>query len=158
MLAPELATMLVVLMTDAAAGPRTLAAALAAACADTFETLDADGCSSTNDTVLLLASGAGRPAGAESPTAVLQPVCADLAGQLAADAEGATRTIGVVVRGAADRADPLTVARAVDVTPDPLRLAPPLIVSRPELARFTGALPGLLEAARRPAGRPAETG
>jgi glutamate N-acetyltransferase/amino-acid N-acetyltransferase len=113
MIAPELATMLVVLTTDAAADRQTLAASLGDACADTFGVLDTDGCSSTNDTVLLLASGAAGPADRDRLSAALGPLCADLAEQLLADAEGATKAIRVRVSGAATRDDALAVGRAV---------------------------------------------
>jgi glutamate N-acetyltransferase/amino-acid N-acetyltransferase len=114
MLAPELATMLVVLTTDADLEPHVLDAALGAATAVTFERLDTDGCLSTNDTVVLLASGASgvRPE-PEEFTAVLVDACADLAHQLAADAEGAGKLITVEVRGAASEPDAVQVARAV---------------------------------------------
>lgn len=114
MIAPELATMLVVLTTDADVEPTELRAALAGACAASFERIDTDGCMSTNDTVLLLASGASgvRPDPAEF-TDVLTAVCTDLARQLVADAEGATKLITIEVVGAATEADAVQVARAV---------------------------------------------
>ncbi|HMA46754.1 MAG TPA: bifunctional glutamate N-acetyltransferase/amino-acid acetyltransferase ArgJ [Frankiaceae bacterium] len=110
MLAPSLATMLAVLTTDAVVDAGTADRALRAAVAATFERVDSDGCLSTNDTVLLLASGAsGRPL----PDGLLTAVCADLAGQLVADAEGSTKTVAVRVVGAVDEADALEVGRAV---------------------------------------------
>jgi glutamate N-acetyltransferase/amino-acid N-acetyltransferase len=114
MLAPALATMLVVLTTDAVADPDTLDAALRSATALTFDRVDVDGCMSTNDTVVLLASGASgvAPEAAELTEAVTQ-VCADLARQLVADAEGAHHEVAVEVCGAASEADALEVARAV---------------------------------------------
>ncbi|WP_226344756.1 bifunctional glutamate N-acetyltransferase/amino-acid acetyltransferase ArgJ [Agilicoccus flavus] len=114
MLAPALATMLVVVTTDAVADPEELDAALRAACAGTFDRVDSDGCMSTNDTVLLLSSGASgvRPASAELAAAVHE-VCARLARALVADAEGARHDIAVEVVGAADEADALEVARAI---------------------------------------------
>jgi glutamate N-acetyltransferase/amino-acid N-acetyltransferase len=114
MLAPALATMLCVLTTDAQLTVAELDGALRAATAQTFDRVDTDGCMSTNDTVLLLASGAAgvRPAPAEF-TATLTSVCADLAHQLVADAEGASKTVQVEVVGAASAADALTAARAV---------------------------------------------
>jgi len=114
MLAPTLATMLCVLTTDAELPPRDLDGALRSAVAKTFDRVDTDGCMSTNDTVLLLASGASGvcPATADF-SAVVTEVCADLARQLVADAEGATKTVAVEVVGAATEADALTVARAV---------------------------------------------
>ena len=114
MLAPELATMLVVLTTDAVADAATLDAALRSATAATFDRLDSDGCMSTNDTVLLLASGASgvTPPADELATAV-QSVCADLALQLLADAEGASKEIRIDVVRAASEAEAVTGARAV---------------------------------------------
>jgi glutamate N-acetyltransferase/amino-acid N-acetyltransferase len=114
MLAPAMATMLCVLTTDAVAGSATLDAALRAACRLTFDRLDSDGCMSTNDTVLLMASGASgiEPSPAEL-TAAVTAACHDLSRQLLADAEGATKQIAVEVVGAADEDDAVTVGRAV---------------------------------------------
>ncbi len=114
MLAPALATMLVVLTTDADLRPAVLDAALRAATATTFDRLDTDGCMSTNDTVLLLASGASgtTPDPAEF-TALLTTACADLASQLQADAEGATKAITIEVTGAASEPDAVEAGRAV---------------------------------------------
>jgi len=114
MLAPALATMLCVLTTDADLTPAELDAALRSATAVTFDRLDADGCMSTNDTVLLLASGASgaRPEHREF-TVTLTEVCADLTRQLQLDAEGAEKMISIEVVGAASEADALTVGRAV---------------------------------------------
>jgi len=114
MLAPGLATMLVVLTTDARATPERLGAALRAATRITFDRVDSDGCMSTNDTVLLLASGASgvEPTAVELDAAVHE-VCARLARALVADAEGATHDIAVEVIGAASEDDAVEVARAV---------------------------------------------
>ena len=114
MIAPSLATMLCVLTTDAVADAAALDAALRKAAAQTFERLDIDGSCSTNDTVLLLASGASeiRPSQSDLDDAVLR-VCDDLCRQLQADAEGVTKRITVTVTGAASEADALTVARTV---------------------------------------------
>ncbi|GAA4589366.1 glutamate N-acetyltransferase/amino-acid N-acetyltransferase [Actinoplanes octamycinicus] len=114
MLAPALATMLVVITTDASADNETLDAALRAATRVTFDRIDADGCMSTNDTVLLLASGASdrQPTLAELTAAVTE-VCHDLAQQLIADAEGATKHIAIEVAGAASEADAVQVGRTV---------------------------------------------
>jgi glutamate N-acetyltransferase/amino-acid N-acetyltransferase len=114
MLAPGLATMLVVLTTDASAGNDALDAALRSATRVTFDRIDADGCMSTNDTVLLLASGASdvQPDPDELAAAVTE-VCHDLAQQLIADAEGATKHIAIEVLGAATEADAVEVGRAV---------------------------------------------
>jgi glutamate N-acetyltransferase/amino-acid N-acetyltransferase len=114
MLAPALATMLVVVTTDAFADSATLDAVLREATRTTFDRVDSDGCMSTNDTVLLLASGASgsTPAREDLQTAVTA-VCADLARQLVADAEGASKEVAIEVLGAASEADALEVARSV---------------------------------------------
>ncbi|MFC0033848.1 bifunctional glutamate N-acetyltransferase/amino-acid acetyltransferase ArgJ [Micromonospora chaiyaphumensis] len=114
MLAPGMATMLCVLTTDAVAGPETLDAALRAATRVTFDRVDSDGCMSTNDTVLLLASGASgiEPTEAEL-TAAVTAACHDLAQQLIADAEGATKQIAIEVVGAASEDDAVEVGRSV---------------------------------------------
>jgi len=114
MLAPALATMLVVVTTDAVADADTLDAALRSATAVTFDRIDSDGCMSTNDTVLLLASGASgvTPEAAEL-TAAVTAVCGDLARQLIADAEGAHHDIEIEIRTAASESDALEVARAI---------------------------------------------
>ena len=114
MLAPGLATMLVVLTTDAVADSSALDRALRAATRVSFDRLDSDGAMSTNDTVLLLASGAS---GVEPPQDLLQAAvtraCADLAAQLLADAEGATKEIAIEVVHAATEDDAVTVGRTV---------------------------------------------
>lgn len=114
MLAPSLATMLCVITTDAVAGPEALDAALRHATSRTFDRLDVDGSCSTNDTVLLLSSGASEvtPSQAELDEAVLR-VCDDLCAQLQADAEGVTKRILVTVTGAAGDEDALTAARVI---------------------------------------------
>jgi glutamate N-acetyltransferase/amino-acid N-acetyltransferase len=114
MLAPALATMLVVLTTDADVDAATCDAALRATCRTTFDRLDSDGCQSTNDTVALLASGAAgvRPDPRAFATAV-RAACHDLAMQLLADAEGAEHDIAIEVRHAATEDDAVEVARAV---------------------------------------------
>ncbi len=114
MLAPSLATMLCVLTTDAAVDSPAADAALRAAVATTFDRLDADGCMSTNDTVVLLASGASGVAPPPQELAqAVHAVCAELAGQLLADAEGATKEVEIVVSGAADEDDAVQVGRAI---------------------------------------------
>ncbi|SDT79790.1 bifunctional glutamate N-acetyltransferase/amino-acid acetyltransferase ArgJ [Actinoplanes derwentensis] len=114
MLAPALATMLVVITTDASADNDTLDAALRAATRVTFDRIDADGCMSTNDTVLLMASGASnRQPTVEELTAAVTEVCHDLAQQLITDAEGATKHIAIEVQGAASEADAVQVGRTV---------------------------------------------
>jgi glutamate N-acetyltransferase/amino-acid N-acetyltransferase len=114
MLAPGLATMLAVVTTDAAADGAMLDRVLRSAASRTFDRVDSDGCMSTNDTVLLLASGASgvTPAEADLQAAVDQ-VCHDLARQLVDDAEGSSKTIAVEVVRAASEDDAVTVARAV---------------------------------------------
>ncbi|MEP6852673.1 MAG: bifunctional glutamate N-acetyltransferase/amino-acid acetyltransferase ArgJ [bacterium] len=114
MLAPSLATMLCVITTDAVVDAGGLDAALRNGVRTTFDRLDADGCMSTNDTVLLLANGAsGVTPDAATFAAAVHAVCADLAGQLLADAEGATKEVAITVRGAAGEDEAVEVARAV---------------------------------------------
>lgn len=114
MLAPSLATMLVVLTTDAVADAAQLDTALRAATATTFDRVDVDGCISTNDTVLLLASGAsGVTPDVGAFAQAVHDVCRDLALQLVADAEGATKQVRVDVVDARSEPDALDVARAV---------------------------------------------
>ncbi|MGW6917060.1 bifunctional glutamate N-acetyltransferase/amino-acid acetyltransferase ArgJ [Kitasatospora sp. NPDC054939] len=114
MLAPGLATMLVVLTTDADADAGALDAALRAATRTTFDRVDSDGCMSTNDTVLLLASGAsGTAPDAAEFTEAVRTVCADLARQLIGDAEGASKDIRIDVVGAATEDEAVEVARTV---------------------------------------------
>ena len=114
MLAPGLATMLCVLTTDADLDPAQLDAALRTATATTFDRLDTDGCMSTNDTVLLMASGASGVVPDKTEfTLALTEVCADLARQMQLDAEGANKMITIEVVGAASEADAVTVGRSV---------------------------------------------
>ncbi|MEO6791913.1 MAG: bifunctional glutamate N-acetyltransferase/amino-acid acetyltransferase ArgJ [Ornithinibacter sp.] len=114
MLAPSLATMLVVLTTDAVVDPGDLDAVLRSATALTFDRVDSDGCMSTNDTVLLMSSGAsGVSVTSADLAAAVTEVCASLARQLVADAEGAHHDIAIEVRSAASEADALEVARSV---------------------------------------------
>jgi glutamate N-acetyltransferase/amino-acid N-acetyltransferase len=114
MLAPALATMLVVLTTDADLTAAQCDAALRAAVGTTFDRLDTDGCMSTNDTVLLLASGAsGTAPDPAAFTALLTSACAGLAGQMQQDAEGASKAITIEVTGAASEADAVLVGRAI---------------------------------------------
>jgi glutamate N-acetyltransferase/amino-acid N-acetyltransferase len=114
MLAPSLATMLCVLTTDAVVESGALEGALRRATARTFDRLDVDGSCSTNDTVLLLASGASEiaPSQADLDDAVLR-VCDDLCAQLQADAEGVTKRVTVTVTGAVTEDDALIAARTV---------------------------------------------
>jgi glutamate N-acetyltransferase / amino-acid N-acetyltransferase len=114
MLAPGLATMLVFLTTDADVTPVVADAALRSATRVTFDRLDSDGCMSTNDSVVLLASGSsGVRAEPGEFTAALTALCRDLARQLQRDAEGADHDIDITVRGAATESDAVDVARAV---------------------------------------------
>ncbi|MGA8995833.1 MAG: bifunctional glutamate N-acetyltransferase/amino-acid acetyltransferase ArgJ [Nocardioidaceae bacterium] len=114
MLAPQLATMLVVLTTDADVEADVLDRALRAATRVSFDRLDSDGCMSTNDTVTVLASGASgvRPS-EEEVTSVLTEACGDLAQQLLHDAEGADHDIAITVHGAATEEEAVEVGRSV---------------------------------------------
>ncbi|WP_216589492.1 bifunctional glutamate N-acetyltransferase/amino-acid acetyltransferase ArgJ [Streptomyces brasiliscabiei] len=114
MLAPGLATMLAVLTTDADVPSAALGQALRDATRTTFDRVDSDGCMSTNDTVLLLASGAAEvtPAPEEFAEAV-RAVCADLARQLIGDAEGASKDIRIEVVGADSESDAVEVGRTI---------------------------------------------
>jgi glutamate N-acetyltransferase / amino-acid N-acetyltransferase len=115
---PAHATMLAVVTTDAVAEPAALRAALAAATATTFNRITVDGCQSTNDTVLLLASGAsGTRPHPDDLTDAVEAVCHDLAGQMLADAEGATKVVRVRVGGAGGVTGALAVARRIADSP-----------------------------------------
>jgi glutamate N-acetyltransferase/amino-acid N-acetyltransferase len=114
MLAPGLATMLVVLTTDADLPAEALDASLRAATRVTFDRLDSDGCMSTNDTVVLLSSAESGVVPAQDDfTAAVSELCADLARQLQADAEGASHDIRIEVVGAADEDDAVEVGRSI---------------------------------------------
>ncbi|NBX70463.1 MAG: bifunctional glutamate N-acetyltransferase/amino-acid acetyltransferase ArgJ [Actinobacteria bacterium] len=114
MLAPGLATMLVVITTDAVISQKDADTALRHATRVSFDRIDSDGCMSTNDTVLLLASGATDEVVQISEfTDALTTVCLDLARQLIADAEGSTKDIKIVVSNAATEEEAVEVARAV---------------------------------------------
>ncbi|MFF4581302.1 bifunctional glutamate N-acetyltransferase/amino-acid acetyltransferase ArgJ [Streptomyces sp. NPDC001389] len=114
MLAPGLATMLVVLTTDADLDGATLDKALRDATRTTFDRVDSDGCMSTNDTVLLLASGAsGQVPAYEDFAGAVRTVCDDLARQLIGDAEGASKDIRIEVVGAASEDDAVEVGRSI---------------------------------------------
>ncbi|MHB8439330.1 MAG: bifunctional ornithine acetyltransferase/N-acetylglutamate synthase, partial [Acidimicrobiales bacterium] len=114
MLAPNMATMLAVLTTDASAEPALLHDALRRAVDGSFNAMTVDGCTSTNDTVLVLASGRSgvTPSGHELAEA-LGEACTQLAGMMAADAEGATKVMHVIVRGAHSDAEAHVAARKV---------------------------------------------
>ncbi|MET0729418.1 MAG: bifunctional glutamate N-acetyltransferase/amino-acid acetyltransferase ArgJ [Acidimicrobiales bacterium] len=114
MLAPNMATMLAVLTTDAAVETAELSTALRAGVADSFNAMSVDGCTSTNDTVILLASGAAGPP--EDPAAFRTAVagaCLDLARQMVGDAEGHTKVVDVEVTGALSEEDARAGARKV---------------------------------------------
>ncbi|KMS84484.1 bifunctional glutamate N-acetyltransferase/amino-acid acetyltransferase ArgJ [Prauserella rugosa] len=114
MLAPALATMLVVITTDAELDSAAADRALRAATRVTFDRLDSDGCMSTNDTVLLMCSGASGVAADEAAfTEKLTEVCHDLAQQLLSDAEGADHDIAIEVVGAASEDDAVEVGRSI---------------------------------------------
>ncbi len=112
MLAPALATMLSVVMTDAILPPNAQEM-FSRVCDRTFNRIDSDGCMSTNDTVLLMGSGAS---GVELPAAqleeILMQICGSLAAQLIEDAEGSTKTVAITVEGAISESDAVAVARA----------------------------------------------
>ncbi|WP_054055852.1 bifunctional glutamate N-acetyltransferase/amino-acid acetyltransferase ArgJ [Alloactinosynnema sp. L-07] len=114
MCAPNMATMLSVITTDALIDPSAVEPALRTAVEFTFNRLDVDGGTSTNDTVLLLASGASDVAVTEAEfTEALTAVCADLVAQLQADAEGVTKHVTITVQGAASDSEALATARIV---------------------------------------------
>ena len=114
MLAPQLATMLVVLTTDAVVPAADADRALRAATRVSFDRLDSDGCMSTNDTVTLLASGAsGVTPDPHDFTRALTDACSDLAMRLLADAEGADHEIAITVLNAATEDEAVDVARSV---------------------------------------------
>jgi glutamate N-acetyltransferase/amino-acid N-acetyltransferase len=112
MLAPALATMLSVVLTDAVL-PASAQEIFARVCDRTYNRIDSDGCMSTNDTVLLMGSGAsGVELSAAALEAVLMEICTSLAAQLIEDAEGSTKTVAITINGAASEADAVEVARA----------------------------------------------
>jgi glutamate N-acetyltransferase/amino-acid N-acetyltransferase len=113
MLAPSLATMLVVITSDAVVPVGRLQSELSYSTQMSFERVDSDGCLSTNDTVIVMANGAsGVTPSAQEWSDALTAVCTDLAMQLLADAEGSTKDIAITVRNAASELDALTAARA----------------------------------------------
>ena len=113
MLAPEMATMLAVITTDALVDPAQLRSMLVDAVAGSFNSLLVDGATSTNDTVIALASGLFGPVQPSVLAPVLAEACASLAAMMAADAEGATKVAIIRVHGAADDAEARRAARAV---------------------------------------------
>src|SRR5699024_983764 len=114
MLAPGLATMLVVITTDAAVDQSVLDQALRSATSQSFDRLDTDGCMSTNNTVILMSSAAHDAAvDAQEFTSLLREVCLDLMHQLHVDAEGAHHDIAITTTGAASEDDAVEVSRSV---------------------------------------------
>ena len=113
MLSPNMATMLAVLTTDAGATREELQAALTAGVDASFNTLDVDGCTSTNDTVLLLSSGLAGPVDPQALAAAVAQACTSLAEQMAGDAEGATKVVRLSVTGAHSDDEAATGARYV---------------------------------------------
>jgi glutamate N-acetyltransferase/amino-acid N-acetyltransferase len=113
MLAPNMATMLAVLTTDAAVTPEALQQALRSASDNSFNAVSVDGCTSTNDTVIVMAGGQGAEVGADAFTDALTWACIDLAEKMAADAEGATKLARVTVTGAVSDAEARVAARKV---------------------------------------------
>ncbi|HVM07148.1 MAG TPA: bifunctional glutamate N-acetyltransferase/amino-acid acetyltransferase ArgJ [Acidimicrobiales bacterium] len=113
MLAPNMATMLAVLTTDADVDADVLQAALRGAVAESFNKLSVDGCTSTNDTVIVLANGRGSRPSHDAIAAALTEACQDLAAQMAGDAEGATKVVRITVQGAASTEDAAAGARNI---------------------------------------------
>lgn len=112
MLAPELATMLVAITTDAVVASDRLNHALREATRLSFDRVDSDGCQSTNDTVIALASGLSGEISDDDLVSGLTEICTSLARQLIADAEGASKEVAITVKNAASEDDALEVARA----------------------------------------------
>jgi glutamate N-acetyltransferase / amino-acid N-acetyltransferase len=113
MLAPSLATMLSVVMTDAVVMTSALPEIFKRVCDRTFNRIDSDGCTSTNDTVLLLSSGAsGKEISGPDLEELLFDVCSSLAHQLIQDAEGHTKVVSIVTKNAASEEDAVSVGRA----------------------------------------------
>ncbi|MGQ0559115.1 MAG: bifunctional ornithine acetyltransferase/N-acetylglutamate synthase, partial [Sphingosinicella sp.] len=113
MIAPDMATMLAFLTTDAAVPPAAMQRALAEAADATFNTLNVDGATSTNDTAILLASGRRGAADEREFSEKLRALCEDLTLQMARDAEGMTRMARILVSGAASDAEARAAARAI---------------------------------------------
>jgi glutamate N-acetyltransferase/amino-acid N-acetyltransferase len=113
MLAPNMATMLAVLTTDAAVEPAALQAALRKGVAASFNEMTIDGCTSTNDTVMILASGKGDEPDTDEFSAAVAEACADLSRQMVADAEGATKLATIRVTGAASDEEAARAARKI---------------------------------------------
>ena len=112
MLAPALATMLSVVMTDAVL-PANAQEIFSRVCDRTYNRIDSDGCMSTNDTVLLMGSGAsGVELNSLELEKILMDICNSLSAQLIEDAEGSTKTVAITVKGAVSERDAVEVARA----------------------------------------------
>jgi glutamate N-acetyltransferase/amino-acid N-acetyltransferase len=138
MIRPDMATMLVVVTTDAIAAPATVDQALRVAVDESFHALNVDGCPSTNDAVILLASGlSGVEPSIEELTETVTTVCWDLANQLARDAEGASRVIAVEVIGAPDDH---TARRAGRLITDSALVRAAFYGGDPNWGRLLGAL------------------
>ena len=138
MVRPDMATMLVVVTTDAVVDAAELDAALRTAVDESFHALNIAGCPSTNDTVILLASGAsGTHPGPDALTAAITAVCWDLANQLAADAEGASRVVTINVVGAATDA---LARRAGRIVADSALVRSAFYGGDPNWGRLLGAL------------------
>ena len=113
MLAPSLATMLSVVMTDAVVDPANLQSIFSRVCERTYNRIDSDGCTSTNDTVLFLSSGASKVKISDLELElVLMDVCGSLAQQLIEDAEGHTKVVSITIRNAASEEEAVNVGRA----------------------------------------------
>jgi glutamate N-acetyltransferase/amino-acid N-acetyltransferase len=113
MLAPSLATMLSVVMTDAVVGESHLQEIFTRVCDRTYNRIDSDGCTSTNDTVLFLSSGASSKEISDAELEeILSEVCGSLAQQLIQDAEGHTKVVSIVIQNAASEDDAVSVGRA----------------------------------------------
>ena len=137
MVRPDMATMLAVVTTDAAVEAGRLDAALRRAVDGSFHSLNVDGCASTNDTVVMMASGASGIAADGLFDELLGRVCRDLAHQLAADAEGASRVVTIAVEGAADDA---SARRAGRLVADSALVRAAFYGGDPNWGRLVGAL------------------
>jgi glutamate N-acetyltransferase/amino-acid N-acetyltransferase len=117
MLAPNMATMLAILTTDAAVEPAPLGELLRIAVSESFNTMTVDGCTSTNDTVVLMASGRAGPVDPNTVGDAVVDACSELSRQMAADAEGSSKVVQVRVTGARSDGDALRAARQVADSP-----------------------------------------
>jgi glutamate N-acetyltransferase / amino-acid N-acetyltransferase len=117
MLAPNMATMLAILTTDAAVEPAALSQILRIAVRDSFNAMTVDGCTSTNDTVVLMASGRAGSVDSSTVADAVGDACAELSRQMAADAEGGSKVVEVLVTGARSDDEALRAARRVAESP-----------------------------------------